>query len=871
MALAQSAHATLWPKGKDFPVGAYGVASAADMATVAADGFNLVHTYSYQSPEAPGAMSADQYCQTAATYGLNVMLQLGTLTPSEPNQPQITAANVQHFSSYSNVAWWYLVPEELRYWVPADMNILSNGYATVKANDPQQRPVFHYIPTNYAASDLVHYPPYQDALGAGAYANYALQPRPWVKWRIDQETQAIAQSGNLPGRFPIGVLQLFPPESVNELPMTGLDAYHDAYLSLVCGAKALQVFSAGYRNAVSPSIYQNYKKVAQELNGPYRIGEVFLLGTSAPGVTTSITSGPLKSQSFVEGGTTFQYDSITSKVAAYNGHVYIASVNSATLAVGASYANIRPNDSLPIDVPLESRSISLSGRSFSDSFGALKVHIYKLPASADLVSHEDTFDSAPTAWSPLFGSGSMTAAGGIATVNKGAASTEYFQRNLTAGSLPEGGFLELKVKADASTQYYLSLLAPNGTSTALINWQTGNGDWQILRTPFAGSWKSANGLVMGIRAGASFQVDSLGMFFHAPNPVWTADADGNWGESMNWTNGVPNAIAVGADFGASITAPRTVTLDSPQTAGQINFNSAARYTLAGATLTLDNSLNPAAIQVVSGSHTISAPIAAPKGLTLNVSSGASTLTLQADLLMSGTASLVKTGSGTAEIRNARVPAIQVTSGTLKVAAGAGNNSSGSTSRTASLSVAGSPAPTGRIDLGNSAMIIDHTGTSPAADIQALLKSGYATGNWTGNGLTSSSAASAAGGPASLRTSIGYAEAASLGTTSFAGQTFDSTTLILAYTLAADANLDGKVNNTDFNQLAGSFGATDANWLRGDFTYDGIVNAQDFNVLVASYGSSLAFAAPSLGTLIPEPGVIACTGLMILLASRRIRF
>ncbi len=98
---------------------------------------------------------------------------------------------------------------------------------------------------------------------------------------------------------------------------------------------------------------------------------------------------------------------------------------------------------------------------------------------------------------------------------------------------------------------------------------------------------------------------------------------------------------------------------------------------------------------------------------------------------------------------------------------------------------------------------------------------------------------------------------------------------MRYTLAGDANLDGKVNASDFDALASNYGKSGANlWTKGDFNYDGLVNVVDFNLLASNYNAALsapALSAPApLGTLVPEPGTIGLVSLLGLLPLRRRR-
>jgi hypothetical protein len=83
-----------------------------------------------------------------------------------------------------------------------------------------------------------------------------------------------------------------------------------------------------------------------------------------------------------------------------------------------------------------------------------------------------------------------------------------------------------------------------------------------------------------------------------------------------------------ANFKGKITSPTTVTLDAPVTVGQINFDNANAYTIAGTTtnlLKLCAAIAPATINLVSGNHTISAPMSIQSNT--NMAAGSNTLTL----------------------------------------------------------------------------------------------------------------------------------------------------------------------------------------------------------------------------------------------------
>ena len=111
---------------------------------------------------------------------------------------------------------------------------------------------------------------------------------------------------------------------------------------------------------------------------------------------------------------------------------------------------------------------------------------------------------------------------------------------------------------------------------------------------------------------------------------------------------------------------------------------------------------------------------------------------------------------------------------------------------------------------------------------------------------------------------------------------------IMYTLMGDANLDGKVNGTDFTLMATHFNDAVINgWDAGDFNYSGTVNGNDFVLLADNfnlYASTSATSADDLSALddfaqsnsisltsVPEPSaVMLATAVSILPLSRRKR-
>src|SRR5439155_15785053 len=89
------------------------------------------------------------------------------------------------------------------------------------------------------------------------------------------------------------------------------------------------------------------------------------------------------------------------------------------------------------------------------------------------------------------------------------------------------------------------------------------------------------------------------------------------------------------------------------------------------------------------------------------------------------------------------------------------------------------------------------------------------------------------------TALGFAEASTLGYSSFSGFAVDSTAILIKYTRYGDANLDGSVDTIDFGYLAGNFGGSNKQWYQGDFNYDRFVDTVDFGLLAASFGKPAA--------------------------------
>jgi hypothetical protein len=389
--------------------------------------------------------------------------------------------------------------------------------------------------------------------------------------------------------------------------------------------------------------------------------------------------------------------------------------------------------------------------------------------------------------------------------------------------------------------------------------------------------------------------------FTPGSSTWTATAGGNWSNNANWSALEPSGRNAVAILGPSA-SPQTVTLDTPvigpaddypyQNAfyvGTLRLDSAAGYTIAGnepliIDTTAANGTNlggPAgSIQVLSGNHTISAPLRLNRTTNIDVAAG-SRLTVTNNQTAQVGAGLIKSGAGNLEMKHVRAASLAVNAGTLKITSSGG--AATGVSNVGPISIGASA----RLDLSDNKLI---TGSAPGSatafiynGLQREVQRAYNFQSWDQPGLTTSQPAAQTG-----LTTIGIttgAARAGLGPTDtdlFGGQTYTGASTLAMYTYAGDANLDGQIDGGDYGILDNNVQIPGADsYFNGDFNYDGVIDGGDYGIIdnnIQAQGAPFPVSG-SVGvsgvTAVPEPSacgfaILAAAGLFTGRRRRRSR-
>ncbi|HEY7087900.1 MAG TPA: autotransporter-associated beta strand repeat-containing protein, partial [Tepidisphaeraceae bacterium] len=280
-------------------------------------------------------------------------------------------------------------------------------------------------------------------------------------------------------------------------------------------------------------------------------------------------------------------------------------------------------------------------------------------------------------------------------------------------------------------------------------------------------------------------------------------------------------------------------------AGPVTLGSSGGELDAGGALT-GGTTNPNAVLTISG------PIGGSGALTKN---GPGTVTLNgANTYTGGTV----VNSGLLVLNNADAVGV----GSLDIRSGATVRAAPGLSKAVRVRKSLSIATGATLDLTSNSMVIDYD--APVGSLVSDVRN-----HLLNNRIISSTH--------STNTTLGYADNAALGLSSFAGVAVDTTSLLIDYTFVGDTNLDGVVDVNDLANLA-SHWQRSADWTGGDLNYDGFVDATDLGMLALNWqagsgggGASLGAALSLLGlppVSVPEPANATLLALTVLRLRRR---
>jgi hypothetical protein len=198
--------------------------------------------------------------------------------------------------------------------------------------------------------------------------------------------------------------------------------------------------------------------------------------------------------------------------------------------------------------------------------------------------------------------------------------------------------------------------------------------------------------------------------------------------------------------------------------------------------------------------------------------------------------------------------------------------------------------TARLDLGNNDL--DLPGAS-LATVTSQIAQGYAFGSWNGTGGITSSAAAA---DTSHLTALGVILNDQAGTRLYSSTNlFDTIApapydVLVKYTWDGDANLDGKVDGSDYSLIDAGYASNQpgfkgtilTGWYNGDFNYDGVIDGSDYALIDNAFNNQTGNLSPasdpafatvqvdSAPASVPEPAIGAIFAALVFVPCRRLR-
>jgi hypothetical protein len=300
-----------------------------NMATVAAGHFTAAGPY-YNADGQPVGSGAAFYARVgdAVTHGLQYIAQIskhpalidntdGEIRPasmaaiseSDLRAHVRTVMNYTLNNSTANAAVpaWFILPEELRPWKPAEMNYLRIIADEVHRHDPLRRPVTMYNPNHRTADELTTI--VSTGLHWTVMGVYATEvPLAKRGARIASGVDRILAAAAATSTVPIAAFDLSRDYPAVELQtmraalggVSQADAIrhivrHDVYAGLVRGIEGVQIWS-GCDCRPGLTTFQEqlaaYASVSNDLNGNLHFSEILLTGEHRNDLQVTAIAGP---------------------------------------------------------------------------------------------------------------------------------------------------------------------------------------------------------------------------------------------------------------------------------------------------------------------------------------------------------------------------------------------------------------------------------------------------------------------------------------------------------------------------------------------------------------------------------------------------
>ena len=158
------------------------------------------------------------------------------------------------------------------------------------------------------------------------------------------------------------------------------------------------------------------------------------------------------------------------------------------------------------------------------------------------------------------------------------------------------------------------------------------------------------------------------------------------------------------------------------------------------------------------------------------------------------------------------------------------------------------APGGKLNLTNAPLIVAST---PVGAVETFIRSGHNGGAWDGSGVVTNQSDALTG-----LTTLGVATADQTGHTTFGGLSVAGDDVLVMYTYAGDANLDGAITGDDYSTIDFNIAVPSASgYFNGDFNYDGTISGDDYSVIdfnIAAQGAPFPTAGSAAVAVVPEP-------------------